>query len=193
VQLTDQIAVSPAQLNLGPLQDNGGRTATRALLPGSFAIDKGHSSGSSTDQRGFARVIDMAAVVNVDGGDGADNGAFEFGGLNIDVDGNRIYDALSDGLLLVRYLEGLTGAGLTNGAYGSSPTRDAAQMVLFLDAMGLALDIDGDGQTNFATDGLLVVRYLFGWRGTALTAGALGMNPGRSAAEIESYIQSLMP
>src|SRR6185503_5654750 len=59
VQLTDQQTVSAAQLNLGPLQLNGGHTPTRALLSGSFAIDKGHSSGSSIDQRGLARVIDL--------------------------------------------------------------------------------------------------------------------------------------
>ena len=193
VQLSDQIAVSAQQLNLGPLGNNGGRTPTRALLPGSFAIDQGHSSGLSKDQRGLARVIDVAAISNVNGGDGADIGAFEFGGLNIDVDGNRSYDALTDGLLIVRYLAGQTGAALNNSAVGASPTRDAAQMLQFLDAIAPALDIDGDGQTNSYTDGLLVMRYLFGLRGSALTAGALGPNPTRSVDAIEAYIQSLMP
>ena len=49
---------------LGPLADNGGPTLTRALLPGSPAIDAGHPARSaraphacpSTDQRGFPRV-----------------------------------------------------------------------------------------------------------------------------------------
>ena len=43
-------------LNLGPLADNGGETWTRALLPGSVAIDAGTSSGApATDQRGVTR------------------------------------------------------------------------------------------------------------------------------------------
>ncbi len=36
---TDQVEVSAAELNLGPLADNGGPTPTHALLPGSLAID----------------------------------------------------------------------------------------------------------------------------------------------------------
>jgi CSLREA domain-containing protein len=73
---SDQIGVSSAQLNLGSLQDNGGPTRTRALLSGSFAIDKGNSSGSFIDQRGFIRPVGSASV---SGGDGSDIGAFEFG------------------------------------------------------------------------------------------------------------------
>jgi len=35
----DQVSITEELLNLGPLQDNGGPTETRALLPGSVAID----------------------------------------------------------------------------------------------------------------------------------------------------------
>ena len=37
---TDLVNVTAADLNLGPLADNGGPTMTHALLPGSVAIDK---------------------------------------------------------------------------------------------------------------------------------------------------------
>jgi hypothetical protein len=60
---------------LGDLQNNGGPTNTLALLSASTAINRGHSSGSSTDQRGFTRPIGSAAL---NGGDGSDIGAFEF-------------------------------------------------------------------------------------------------------------------
>jgi hypothetical protein len=76
-QFSDQIGVTAADLNLGPLQDNGGSTQTHALLVGSKAIDKGHSSGSSTDQRGFPRPADLPNVTNANSGDGGDIGAFE--------------------------------------------------------------------------------------------------------------------
>jgi hypothetical protein len=62
---------------LGPLQDNGGPTFTRALLAGSPAIDKGHSSGATTDQRGFSRPADQPTVNNATDGDGGDIGAYE--------------------------------------------------------------------------------------------------------------------
>ncbi len=75
---------------LGPLQDNGGPTFTHALLPGSPAIDQGKNfSGSATDQRGFARPVDFAAIANAAGGDGSDIGAFEVQTLDSDGDGVR--------------------------------------------------------------------------------------------------------
>ncbi len=54
---TDLLDADP---RLGPLQDNGGRTPTMALLPGSPAIAAGDPAGAAdTDQRGpgFARVV----------------------------------------------------------------------------------------------------------------------------------------
>ncbi|CAN5238568.1 hypothetical protein BH20ACI2_BH20ACI2_00870 [soil metagenome] len=63
---------------IGPLQNNGGLTSTRALLAGSPAIDKGNSPGITTDQRGSIRPVDNPFISN-DGGDGSDIGAFEAG------------------------------------------------------------------------------------------------------------------
>jgi len=62
-QQTDQVNVSADHLMLGRLQDNGGPTETRALLPGSVAIDKVPAADCvdvdgeplTTDQRGFPR------------------------------------------------------------------------------------------------------------------------------------------
>jgi hypothetical protein len=62
----DQVGTTANPINplLGPLQDNGGPTASFALLPGSPAIDAGDSSVAvnvqgkalATDQRGFSRL-----------------------------------------------------------------------------------------------------------------------------------------
>ena len=68
---------APLDPKVGPLQNNGGPTATMALLPGSPAIDAGANAGLATDQRGRARSIDNPAVANPAGGDGTDIGAFE--------------------------------------------------------------------------------------------------------------------
>lgn len=62
---------------LGPLADNGGPTPTMVLLAGSPALDRGHSLGQTTDQRGAPRIFDFAGVVDAGGGDGSDMGAFE--------------------------------------------------------------------------------------------------------------------
>src|ERR1041385_4922632 len=68
----DEFGVTAAQLNLGPLQDNGGPTPTRELLAGSVAIDHGHSSGSSTDQRAVYRPRETPTLANAAGGDGGE-------------------------------------------------------------------------------------------------------------------------
>jgi hypothetical protein len=79
VQTSDLIGTpaSPIDPLLGPLQNNGGPTATHALLPGSPALDQGESSSSTTDQRHFHRPLDLPDVANANGGDGADIGALE--------------------------------------------------------------------------------------------------------------------
>lgn len=59
------------------LTNNGGPTATIALLCVSPAIDAGFSNGLGSDQRGFSRVFDDTAVPNAAGSDAADMGAFE--------------------------------------------------------------------------------------------------------------------
>lgn len=104
------------------------------------------------------------------------------------------YDALTDGVLVIRYLVGLTGPSLTGGALGPSAMRtDPAAIKAYLDAMRPALDIDGNGTVDAPTDGLLTIRYLFGLRGTPLIAGAVDAAATRKTAEaIEAYLRILM-
>ncbi len=81
----DRFGNNTARLNPGltPLQDNGGSTPTVAPLPGSPVIDRGHSSGLDTDQRGKPRPSDLASYPNAAGGDGADIGAVELSSLGL--------------------------------------------------------------------------------------------------------------
>jgi hypothetical protein len=46
-----------------------------------------------------------------------------FGGCSLDVDGNGAEDALTDGMLIVRALFGLTGTAVTDGAVGAGAAR----------------------------------------------------------------------
>lgn len=71
---TDIVGANP---QLGPLQANGGPTATMAPAFTSPVIDKGKSFGSSTDQRGSTRPVDLPGYPNATGGDGSDIGAVE--------------------------------------------------------------------------------------------------------------------
>jgi len=119
-------------------------------------------------------------------------------GATLDIDGSSTdtkYDALTDGLLVVRYMYGLTGAALTMGALGDTPTtRDATAVKAYLDLNHLSLDIDGDGNMDPATDGVLIVRYLFGLRGEALIEGAfVATAPRNTAMLIEDYLVLLTP
>ena len=115
--------------------------------------------------------------------------------VRIDIDGNNNYDALTDGLLMIRYLFGLTGTSLTAGAIGPGSTRTLpADIVLYLDSIKPQIDIDGNGRADALTDGLMILRYLFGVRGPSLIGGAIGPGATRTtAAQIEQYIQSLLP
>ena len=52
-----------------------------------------------------------------------------------------------------------------------------------------SMDIDGNGRIEATTDGLLMMRYMLGIRGTALVSGALGAGASRALpADIENYL-----
>ena len=104
-------------------------------------------------------------------------------------------NALSDGLLVIRHLFGFSGASLTSGATTTEGARTSAEAISsYLSDAEAELDIDGDGQSKALTDGLLLIRYLFGFSGDSLTAGAIGEGAQRATAEeIESYIEARKP
>jgi hypothetical protein len=143
---------------------------------------------------------DFVVVWESVGQDGNSQGMFaqRFGALaqlaTLDVDGNRILDALTDGLLVLRYEFGFTGASLATNAIGGGCTRcNAADIQTYLAGLGSTLDIDGNGGALGAlTDGLLVIRYLFGFSGGTLTSGAVGGGCSRcDAIMIEPYLAGL--
>lgn len=54
-----------------------------------------------------------------------------------------------------------------------------------------SLDMDNDGNFDAATDGVLLLRHLFGMRDTTLTTAAVGLGAERNAAAISAYINAL--
>ncbi len=111
----------------------------------------------------------------------------------LDVDGNGTLDPLTDGLLVLRAFFGFTGTPLTTGAVGGMCTRcDATAISFYLSTIGLLLDVDGNGSTGPLTDGLLALRFLFGFSGATLTTGAIGGGCSRcDAPSIEAYLVGL--
>ena len=88
---------------------------------------------------------------------------------------------------------------VTSVRVGLSAISAAAGYVLDLDQLSLSvgrvsLDIDGNGKAEALTDGLLVIRYLFGFRGESLTTGAVASDAQRRTPEdIEAFISALIP
>ena len=58
-------------------------------------------------------------------------------------------------------------------------------------AQACALNADANNTIESSTDALLILRYLLGYRGDTLTNGALGANPTRTGAALETYLASL--
>ena len=117
------------------------------------------------------------------------------GCFSFDIDENKEAKALSDGLLVIRHLFGFSGNSLTSGATTAEGARTSAEAISsYLGDADSELDIDGDGQSKALTDGLLLIRYLFGFSGDSLTAGAIGEGAERSTAgDIEKYISDRLP
>ncbi len=91
---------------------------------------------------------------------------------DLDADANSTVKAMTDGILALRWMLGVTGAAATQGAIGTSPGRvDAANIAMHLNLQ--RMDIDGDSSVDAATDGLLFLRALLGLSGTAVTSGAV--------------------
>src|SRR6185369_5742277 len=87
----------------------------------------------------------------------------------LDIDGDGALTGLTDGILVVRFLFGFTDATLVDGAVSSTCTRcTPAAVGSRIAALGSMLDVDGDGEVTGLTDGVLLMRWLFGFSGDAL-------------------------
>ncbi len=127
----------------------------------------------------------------------ADSATVTVSPFSLDIDGNGVADALTDGLLIMRYLFEARGSDLIVGAVDTyNGTRTTAEEIESYIAGGISsLDIDGNGVADALTDGLLIMRYLFEARGSDLIVGAVDTYNGTrtTAAEIEGYVEGLLP
>ena len=113
-----------------------------------------------------------------------------------DIDDNGQADALTDGLMFLRYAFGLSGVSLVNGLISSdsvhtTPAAIESELAIVFAESG---DIDGNGSVDALTDGLLLLRYLFGLSGDSLTAGVVGTGATLiESSDLEAYMSGLMP
>ena len=113
--------------------------------------------------------------------------------LDINADGD--VDALSDGLLLLRSMFGLTGDALANGLPASDAAHhDSVDIESRIAILGDLADVDGNGNVDALTDGLLMLRYLAGLEGGSLISKVVATDATRTTAiDIEAHLKTLMP
>ena len=114
---------------------------------------------------------------------------------SLDVDLNGQADALSDGIVIIRHLFGFTGTALTDGAVDPGGGRtDPTAIQNYLNSISSALDVDINQQADALTDGIMIIRSLFGFTGTALTDGAVDPGGGRTdPAAIATFLDNMNP
>ena len=150
----------------------------------------GNNSDLDDDNDGFTDEEEL-----VDGTDPLSRFSCSSGCFSFDVDESLKAQPLTDGLLVIRHLFGFSGDALTSGAVSSDASRDASDVIAsYLNDADSQLDIDGDSESKPLTDGLLLIRYLFGFSGDSLISGAIGTDATRNTAEaVEAYIKERVP
>ena len=164
-------------------------------LDGSEPVDTdgdgiGNNADPDDDNDGFTDAEELADGTNPLSRFSCRTGCFSF-----DVDENLEAQPLTDGLLVIRHLFGFSGDSLTSGAVSGEANRDSSDSIAsYLTDADSQLDIDGDGESKPLTDGLLLIRYLFGFSGDSLISGAVGTGATRDTSEeVEAYIKERVP
>ncbi|MFP6833498.1 MAG: hypothetical protein VB914_01270, partial [Porticoccaceae bacterium] len=126
------------------------------------------------------------------GGHGSPDG---YGGLYTwDMDSNGEADALTDGLLMLRYSFGLRNESLTADAISPNSAMSASEVETRIAMISVISDIDGNTEVDALTDGLLLLRYLFGLRNDSLVSDVIGSGASRtSSVDVTAYLDSKMP
>ncbi|MFP4692853.1 MAG: S8 family peptidase [Halothece sp.] len=116
--------------------------------------------------------------------------------LTLDVDGNGEADALTDGVLIMRYLLGFRGNDLLEDVVASDATRETATEIegYLAEAESQILDVDGNEEVDALTDGTVTLRFLFGMRDEGLVEDVIGEGATRTTdEEISSYLEEFLP
>ena len=118
--------------------------------------------------------------------------------FTFDVDGNGKANALTDGLLIMRYLFGLIldNPDLQEDAIATDATRKSSSDIWkYLNNGYEMLDIDRDGNADALTDALLIMRYMFGFKeGASLIENAIADDAANKTDKaVIPYIKQYLP
>jgi hypothetical protein len=95
---------------------------------------------------------------------------------------------------MLRYMFGLRDENLLDSVVAGDTPLSENEIKTRIENMYQNADIDNSSQIDALTDGLLLLRYLFGLKGDSLIAAAVSETAERSTATaIESYIQAAIP
>ena len=168
-----------------PLQPQYSSDSDDDLIPDSWEIRYGLNPNSASDALSDHDNDGVSAYVE-----------FIAGSMPLDlfdIDGNGKYDALSDGQLLLRSMYGFNGDMLIDAVVSPDARfSSVTDIESRIEMLGDWADVDGDGQIDALTDGIIILRYLFGFRGDLLVTGVLSADSTRTnSADIEAYLNDL--
>jgi hypothetical protein len=114
---------------------------------------------------------------------------------SLDIDGNGEFDALTDGLLIIRSFFGITNDALIAEAVGGNSSYSSVPEIQSrINSFQPSLDIDNNGETDALSDGLIILRYLFGISSSSLIDGVLSPDGTRTNLnDILTYFDTLIP
>ncbi|MEK9877698.1 MAG: hypothetical protein VW684_13650, partial [Betaproteobacteria bacterium] len=101
-------------------------------------------------------------------------------------------DPLTDGLIILRALFGYDSVSAGAVSIDSPIAGDDTEIKELFESRKPLFDVDGDGEVLPLNDGLMILRFMFGYRGDDLINGSVGANASRSTAnEILIYFETL--
>jgi hypothetical protein len=100
---------------------------------------------------------------------------------NLDADTTNGVSGTTDAALALRYMQGRRGSSLVTSLKQGSLSNAAIERNLGVLYGAQHFDVDGNGVIDAATDGVLLLRAVLGFRDNALTANALGTPPALGA------------
>ena len=98
------------------------------------------------------------------------------------------------GIVAGRFYEQIVGS-LVDAAVDMNGERSSpSEIEVFLATHGAAMDLDGDDTLGPLSDGLMVIRYFFGFRDDALIEGAVAATATRTTSDkIKACIEASLP
>jgi uncharacterized protein len=166
----------------------------RVLLLGDFNAYEQENPIDAFRAAGFVSLINNSYSFVFDNASGSLDHAIASPQLVSQVTGADKWHINADEPISLDYNTEFKTPGQQTSLYAADPFRssdhDPALVGMNLSAR-CAIDVDGNGLVEASKDGLLVLRYLLGYRGLALVDGAVGANPGRDTPQIEAYLAAL--